>query len=229
METTDWQLAEIIARELVNRETDINEFQKAITYARVQTVEPDSKVGEKFFALLGTMVRDGRYLARSGRTLDYYRDLQAVCRQHLSGYREATGEDGKKLVEILGWAARLMRYYNTDAGDAELAARYPAAEREQPRSQSPQPAQPAPAQAPPHAPGKRQAPTAPPRSETKREKVTLVAAAKNGKAQVRTAQGEEILCANLPAYPPSKAGDVCSADVTRDGGKAIKAMFKAWL
>jgi hypothetical protein len=229
MTHSDWQLAETVARELVNRETDISEFQKAITYARVQTSVPEGKVGEKFFALLDTMVRDGRYLVRSGRTLDYYRDLQAVCRQHLSGYRAATGKEGKKLVEILGWAARLMRYYNTEAGDAELTARQRAAERGQQRSQptSP-PTQSAPAQAPPRAPIKQQASAAPPRSETKREKVTLITAVKNGKAQVRTAQGEELTCANLPAYPPSKAGDVCSADVMREGGKAAKAIFKGW-
>jgi hypothetical protein len=224
MNRSDWQLAEAIARELVNRETDVNEVHKAVTYARVQTTAHPDQVGERFFALLDTMTRDGRYLARSGRTLDYYRDLREVCGQHLRDYRTASGERGRQLVEILGWAARLMRYYTTAVGEAELVARHRAAPTPPQAEQRPSTAD-----VPPRLPARQPTPPPPvPRVEIKRESVTLVAAVKGGKAQVRTAQGEEIMCTNLPAYPPSKAGDVCRADVTREGGKATKAVFKGW-
>jgi hypothetical protein len=230
MQETDWRLAEAVARDLVNRETDINELQKVVSFARIQTTMPGARVGEKFFALLDAMARDGRYLVRSGRTLDYYRDLQAVCREHLSGYRTAGGEEGKKLVEILGWTARLMRYYNTDAGDDELIERQRAV-GSKPSSSLPLETASASFRAPiptindlierqTKAPG-------PPKHEIKRETVTLITSAKNGKAQARTDKGEEISCSNLPSYPPAKAGDVCRADVTRENGKAIKCVFKA--
>lgn len=228
MKSQDWQIAEVIARELSNRETDINEFQKVISYVRVQTTVPGNRVGEKFFMLLNTMVRDGRYLVRSGRTMDYYRDLQAVCGQYLSRYRTAVGEEAEKLVEILGWSARLMRYYNSEAGEAELAARQRAAEDKRSRVEPQQAQLPTTTQPATHAPISRQSPPAPPRSETKREKVTLTTAAKSGKAQVKTESGEEIVCSSFPSYPPSKAGEVCWADVTREGGKAVRAVFKKW-
>jgi hypothetical protein len=231
MKESDWQLAKAIARELVDRETDVNEFQKAISYARIQAAVPDGNVGEKFFALLEAMLRDGRYLVRSGRTMDYYRNLQLVCGQYLKEYRKAAGDDGNRLVEILGWAARFMRYYNTEVGEDEMIARQRTAEPKQPRQQV-EPSRTAPAKPLQSATSTlvnpQPKPSAPPRNETKREKVALIAAPKNGKAQVRTSQGEQIACINIPAYPSAKAGDVCSADVIREGGRAVKAMFKGW-
>jgi len=214
MTDAQWQLADAIARELVNRETDVNEVHKAVTYARIHAD------GAKFFALLETMVRDGRFLVRSGKTLDYYRDLRDVCGQHLSDYSTATGKRGEELVEMLGWAVRLMRYYRTDEGQAELAERQRSG-RSQPRPQ-PQPQ--------PTAPPQRQVtiPSAPARVETKRETVTLVTAIKNGRAQVRTEKGEEIPCTGLPAYPQGQPDEECRADVTYESGRAVRAAFKGW-
>ena len=223
-----WQLAEAIARELVNREVDVNEFQKVITYVRIQATKPEGKAGEGFFSLLDTMVRDGRYLMRSGRTMDYYRNLQSVCKQHLTGYRTATGEQGQELVEILGWAARLMRYYNTDAGDAELVAR----QNQRIGSQQPieQPTQTAPAASgkPPKEKAKAEPKKPPIEPEVTREAVTLLTLAAGRKARVRTEAGEEISCVNLPAYPLGQPGEVCEADVTRENGRAVRAVFQKW-
>jgi hypothetical protein len=64
--------------------------------------------------------------------------------------------------------------------------------------------------------------------ETERESVTLITPAKGGKARVRTGQGEEIPCSNLPLYPPAVPGAVFAADVTREGGHGVKAVFKGW-
>jgi len=231
MKQPSWQLAVMIACELVNRETDVNEVQKAVTYARVHASIPSEQVGEKFFALLETMVRDGRYLVRSGRTLDYYRDLREVCRQHLQDYRTATGERALELVDLLGWVVRFMRYYNTDAGKAELPERQRAGESRHPSREQPQPV-PTPSSKqqlsirPPTA--KPVGPPAPARVETERESVTLITAAKGDKARVRTEQGEDIPCSNLPPYPPAMPGAVFAADVTREGGHGVKAVFKGW-
>jgi len=226
---SDWQIAQAIARELVDRETDVNELQKAVTYARIQTASPSGKVGQKFFALLETMVRDGRYLVRSGRTLDYYRDLEAVCRKHLSIYRAATGEDGKKLVGILGWAARLMRYYNTEAGKAEMVARQNHEAASQPAvEQQPQSDVPRPQTKPSKKQLSSQLKKPPVKTETILESVTLLTTSLGRKARVQTERGEEIPCTALPAYPIGYAGEVYMADVIRENGRAVRAIFRGW-
>jgi hypothetical protein len=33
----------------------------------------------------------------------------------------------------------------------------------------------------------------------------------------------------MPSYPRASPGEVCRADVTREGGRALKAMFKGWI
>jgi hypothetical protein len=177
-------------------------------------------------------VKDGRYVVRTNRTLDYYRDIRDVCYKHLSGYRNATGEKARELAVILGWAVRLLRYYRTEAGKAELAARQRAAESQRLKQEQPRPVTtPSPQPSPPRGPSttKPTGPSRPARVEAERESVTLVTAAKGGKARVRTEQGEEIPCTNLPAYPPPKPGRVVRADVTREDGRAVKAVFKGWM
>ncbi|MBZ5554042.1 MAG: TIGR03986 family CRISPR-associated RAMP protein [Acidobacteriia bacterium] len=73
-----------------------------------------------------------------------------------------------------------------------------------------------------------QAPTKPVHTETKRETVTLSTTVKNGKAHVRTAKGEEVVCTALLTYPLRQPGDECRADVTYESGKAVRAVFKGW-
>lgn len=99
------QTAKTVALMLVNRDVDINELAKVAAYLRTHLD------GTQLFRLLDTMVKDGRYLVRSGRTLDYYRDIRDVCQQHLNTYRNAKGVKAKEMAEVLGWAVRLMRYY----------------------------------------------------------------------------------------------------------------------
>lgn len=237
MQQSSWELADAIALELVGRETDVNEVQKVVTHSRVQAERDAARVGGDFFALLETMVNDGRYLVRSGRTLDYYRDLRDVCSRHLRGFRSTTPESGWELVSILGWAARLMRYYRSPEGKTELASKQRGVVREEsrrdaapaqaqpqqkPAQEEPRPKRPAPT--PPPAP-----PRARPREETTREVVTLVSAVKAGKALVRTKKDEEVTCTGMPSYPRASLGEVCRADVTREGGRALKAMFKGWV
>jgi hypothetical protein len=242
IQQSSWELADAIALELAGRETDVNEVQKVVTHARVQAERDAARVGADFFALLETMVNDGRYLVRSGRTLDYYRDLRDVCSRHLRGFRSTTPESGWELVSILGWAARLMRYYRSPEGKTELASKQrgvaheelqrddtraqaqtkPVPEEARAKQEESRPKRPAPTP-PPAAPKVR------PREETTREVVTLVSAVEAGKAIVQTKKGEEVKCTGMPSYPRASPGEVCRADVTREGGRALKAMFKGWV
>lgn len=96
-----WRTAEAIARELVQRDCDPNEVQKAFVYLRTY------RDGERFFHFLNTLVQHGRFLVRSSRTLDYYKAMLEVCRRHLSTHRS----DAAAMQQVLGWAVRLMRFY----------------------------------------------------------------------------------------------------------------------
>jgi len=228
----DWDLAETVALELVNRSTDVNEVHKMMTNARVHLNAHPERVGQGYFTLLETVIRDGRYLVRSGRTLDYYLTLRDVSNKYLSEFRSTTAESGGRFVAILGWIVRFMHYYRTDAGESELVSA-----QHQRETQS-------------HLPGISSQPTAsksqtitreassakltlPKRkpaikTETVRELVTLMANSNVGKARVQTAKGEEITCTGIPAYPAAAKGDTCFAKVVREAGRAVKASFKSW-
>jgi hypothetical protein len=99
-----FQTAHAMARELVQRDCDPNEVHKAFVYLRTH------KNGDQFFRLLTSMVQNGRFLVRSGRTLDYYKTILDVCQRYLTNYRA----DAEKMTQILGWAVRLMRYYMSE-------------------------------------------------------------------------------------------------------------------
>lgn len=101
MQEPYWQTADAIARELVKRDCDPSEAQKAFVYLRTH------RDGDRFFRLLEALVRHGRFLVRSGRTLDYYKTILEVCQRYLSNHRA----DPEAMSQILGWAIRLMRYY----------------------------------------------------------------------------------------------------------------------
>ena len=60
-----------------------------------------------FYDYLDTIVAEGRAVVRSGRTLGYYRAIREACYKHLKPYQD----DPETMAWILGWAARLMRYY----------------------------------------------------------------------------------------------------------------------
>lgn len=109
----DVETAHRIAMDLVARGTDPNEVAKVATYARTHPQ------GAQLFGLVDVLVKDGRHLVRSGRTLDYYRDIRDVCHQHLAAYRNAQGPRAKELAQILGWTVRLMRYHKVASGRGE--------------------------------------------------------------------------------------------------------------
>lgn len=96
-------LADEMARKLLDR-TDVNELSKCLRFLL------DNPDGPLFFEYLDTITFEGQAVVRSGRTLDYYRAIRDACRQHLTPYRD----DPEAMAWILGWAARLMRYYSVE-------------------------------------------------------------------------------------------------------------------
>lgn len=122
-----WRVADVVARELVERDCDPNEVQKAFVYLRTH------KDGERFFRFLNMLVQHGRFLVRSSRTLDYYKVMLEVCRRHLTGYRS----DAAAMQQVLGWAVRLMRFYIAqqvhEIHEAPMPRRQPPQQRQQRR------------------------------------------------------------------------------------------------
>lgn len=116
IELTDaqWQIADAIARQLVIDEVDLNELRKAIAYLR-STVEKEN-AGKTFFDYLKTLVRQGNTVSHSGRTIEYYRNLDIICNQYLENYQD----DAHRMLFFLGWAARLAKYYKEGVPTGEL-------------------------------------------------------------------------------------------------------------
>ncbi|MDF5731956.1 MAG: hypothetical protein PUP92_29120 [Rhizonema sp. PD38] len=106
-----WQIAHAIALTLVKDNTDVNELGKVIAYLRASINQPNA--GAKFFKYLKTLVSNGRQIGHSGRTADHYRSIEQTCNQYLQSETNA-----QTILQILGWAARLMRYYK-DASPIE--------------------------------------------------------------------------------------------------------------
>ncbi|MEA5573549.1 hypothetical protein [Calothrix sp. UHCC 0171] len=102
---TESQLAHNLAITLVQEDTDVNEMGKAIAYLRSIINQPDA--GTRFLKYLKTLVTNGRQIGHSGRTIDYYRNIDRACSKYLQNYQN----NPDSMLKILGWAMRLMRYY----------------------------------------------------------------------------------------------------------------------
>lgn len=103
--STQWQVADAIARQLVLADTDANELRKAIAYLRAYLDREEA--GRKFFDYLNTLARNGNRIGHSQRTQGYLESIAQTCQQYLENYKN----DVSVMLQILGWAARLMQYY----------------------------------------------------------------------------------------------------------------------
>ena len=102
-----WGIAHAIAQTLVKEQTDVNELGKAIAYLRNAVNQNQADANSRFFKYLKTLVANGRQIGHSAKTTDYYRSIDKACSDCLKGFQG----DASTLLQILGWASRLMRYY----------------------------------------------------------------------------------------------------------------------
>jgi hypothetical protein len=100
-----WQLAHIIAQQLVLASADANELGKAKAYFRA--IADQSDAGKRFFQYLETLARQGNRIGHSRKTQGYFTSMSTVCQEHL---QDETNKP-ESLQMIIGWAFRLMRYY----------------------------------------------------------------------------------------------------------------------
>jgi hypothetical protein len=91
--------AELLAADLAGGRVDKNEAQKALAYLR------SKRDPKQFFAYLQAITQNGRVVIRSNRTLGYYKELLNACERHLRG------KNAEEMLLTLGWAIRLLAYY----------------------------------------------------------------------------------------------------------------------
>ena len=137
MNEQQWNTAHILAQRLVTEITDVNEVGKVISYLRNAVNQQQDDAGTRFFKYLQTLTRNGRQIGHSGRTSDYYRNIDKACRENLTAYEK----DASTMLEILGWTSRLMRYYkeggvigeitNSDAVSNKTSSNIPAPNKRQ--------------------------------------------------------------------------------------------------
>jgi hypothetical protein len=113
-----WEIAHAIAQTLVKEQTDVNELGKAIAYLRNAVNQNQADATSRFFKYLKTLVGNGRQIGHSGKTTDYYRSIDKACSDCLKGFQG----DASTLLQILGWASRLMRYYKEAGPIGEVVA-----------------------------------------------------------------------------------------------------------
>jgi cold shock CspA family protein len=118
LQEAEFRVAHAIAQDLDQKGTDVNELTKCMGFLR------DKPNGPLFFEYLRTLIAEGRAVVRSGRTLSYYRAILKTCQEHLTPYQDQP----EAMAQILGWAARLMRYYAVE-DKLGKPARRPAAQR----------------------------------------------------------------------------------------------------
>jgi hypothetical protein len=104
------QVAHNIAIQLVKDGTDVNELGKIISYLR-STIDKPNATGN-FFTYLKTLTNNGKLIGHSKKTSEYYRSVEQVCKQYLQNQ-----SNPETILQILGWSARLMRYYKTTSID----------------------------------------------------------------------------------------------------------------
>lgn len=116
--SSQWQVAEIIAHELAQEQSEMNlrsrsksnsdgiltETQKVISYLC------DLNTNASLFQYLETWVKHGKDAGHGNDLVNYYKAIDSICREHLSSYRD----DPETSLRVLGWATRLYRYYKAN-------------------------------------------------------------------------------------------------------------------
>lgn len=113
--STQWQVADAIARQLVLADTDANELRKAISYLRAYSDREEA--GKQFFDYLNTLARNGNRIGHSKKTQSYLENIAQICQQYLTNYKDNT----PAMLQVLGWAARLMQYYKESGPIGEIS------------------------------------------------------------------------------------------------------------
>lgn len=107
MNEKQWEIAHDLACELIDNETDRNEFGKVAAFMRRYQRADNAK--DMFVSLLQRLANDNNAPIQSNRTPGYYQNIQKSCERYLKDI-----SDSDEMMLILGWCMRLMRYYEVE-------------------------------------------------------------------------------------------------------------------
>jgi hypothetical protein len=144
----EWAIAHAIAQALADEQLKVNqeigkdsdgiatEFKKIVTYLYANLHRSDAS--SKFFKYLNFLVGHGKEVGHSNQTNRYYRAIKNACHQYL----DETEMNPSIMLQILGWAVRLIGYYKQENPMVETAAtknitEKPKRKPEQPRKNIP--------------------------------------------------------------------------------------------
>lgn len=113
-----WSKAHAIAKSLTKQQQEIargkdgirTELKKVNSYFRHVVIQTsvDTNTIPVFFEYLDTLVKNGKSIGHTGNTPKYYECIREVCKQHLKDLPS----DALAILQILGWAIRLIHYYS---------------------------------------------------------------------------------------------------------------------
>jgi len=143
-----WEIAHALAKNLADEQMKVNqeigkdsdgiatEFKKIVTYLYANVHRSDAS--SFFFKYLNFLVGYGKEVGHSNQTHRYYRAIKNACNQYL----DETEMNPSIMLQILGWAVRLIGYYKQETPMVETAAtknitEKPKRKPEQPRKNIP--------------------------------------------------------------------------------------------
>jgi hypothetical protein len=228
MTDKDWQIVHALAQSLSFSRVDSGVAEKLQHYLRMRR---DVAACRKLLMALannsetylkmsdGERIKKGVSFVRTKKMAWAHKTLAEKLPSLLD-----SGRNAELQALMLGWVVRLMKYYKSKAGAEELSLRGDVDSLEHEISHPVIDA---------HNGSriihkKQIAKSVKPLTKTMRETVTLIEPPKSGKANVLTSEGQGIPCASISSYPAAVVGDTCRADVTYEGNKAIRAVFKGW-
>jgi hypothetical protein len=121
-------IARILAEEQINlnRKSNSNsdgiktELEKTITYlyAKISQAEGKSKnnVLANLFNYLDRLIKHGKQVGHTGNVPKYYDSILYACEQ----YFDMKHDDANRVLTILGWSARLIRFYKQKIESGEV-------------------------------------------------------------------------------------------------------------
>ncbi|MGI0493505.1 hypothetical protein ACN4EG_17115 [Alkalinema pantanalense CENA528] len=116
MKKRDWQVVDRLARYWVEQRTDDTEVRRLVSYLRQLIQRGEAMAGYRMFEYVRVLKMNGAAMQRSNQTTVHYEEICEGFEEFLEDYR---GEP-QRLLEVLGWTGRVMRYYK---GGKEVGSR----------------------------------------------------------------------------------------------------------
>lgn len=97
-----WRAVAAMVATMREGKVSANELKKVVAYVRWWRNRHEGEIGEHLFEYLQVLISDGDAYSKSA--VGYREAIERGCRESLAAYVQ----DTQSVVQILGWAARLV-------------------------------------------------------------------------------------------------------------------------